>query len=95
MGSFGGPGSYPDATGFSGQVPDLGQMRDGQDDFEEYGAPGTAIFNGIITGEEYNPDFEWRNGVRIYDQMRKNDYQIFASLLMTELPVQAARRCRG
>lgn len=85
------PGSmYVGSGSYTGQmVPDLDQGSETRPDMHEYGAPGTAIFAGIIYGEEYNPDFQWREAVRIYDQMRRNDYQVYASLLMTELPILA------
>ena len=54
------------------------------------GAPGTAIFQGIITNDDYNPDFYWRDAVEIYDQMIRNDGQIMAIVQQLELPVRRA-----
>lgn len=88
-----GPSSYWSSTGYGGQgeqyPPELDAKRPSPDSppMREEGASGTAVFSGIITSEEYNPDFYWREAVRIYEQMRRNDYQIFSSLLMCELPI--------
>lgn len=57
---------------------------------ESMGAPGTAIFQGIITNDDYNPDFYWRDAVEIYDQMIRNDGQIMAIVQQLELPIRRA-----
>ena len=57
---------------------------------EAMGAPGTAILQGIIYNEDYNPDFFWRDAVEIYDQMIRNDGQIMAIVQMMELPIRRA-----
>lgn len=57
---------------------------------ESMGAPGTAIFQGIITNDDYNPDFYWRDAVEIYDQMVRNDGQIMAITQQLELPIRRA-----
>lgn len=84
------------ATGFSknqlgpGYVPDMPAQSDIRPDLVEYGGTGTAIFNGIITGEDYNPDFYWRQATKIFDTMRRNDAQVQAVMMMMELPVRRA-----
>jgi 2'-5' RNA ligase len=57
---------------------------------ESMGAPGTAIFQGIITNDDYNPDFYWRDAIEIYDQMCRNDGQIMAIVQQLELPIRRA-----
>lgn len=57
---------------------------------ESMGAPGTAIFQGIITNDDYNPDFYWRDAIEIYDQMVRNDGQIMAIVQQLELPIRRA-----
>lgn len=54
------------------------------------GATGTAIFSGIITSEEYNSDFYWKDAIQIYEQMIRNDAQIFAMTQLLELPIRRA-----
>jgi hypothetical protein len=57
---------------------------------KEIGAPGTEFFSGFIN-EEFNPDLRDRNGLIVYDKMRKNDAQVYASLQAVKLPVINAR----
>lgn len=54
------------------------------------GASGVAIFSGIITSEEYNPDFYWRDGIKIYEQMLRSDGQIRAMRMVVENPIKRA-----
>ena len=70
--------------------PDMPVVPDATPLLQSMGATGTAIFSGVITSEEYNPDFHWKDGISIFEQMRRNDAQINAVLLMAELPI---RRC--
>lgn len=70
--------------------PDMPQVSDLKPLLQQYGASGVAIFSGIITSEEYNPDFAWRDGIRIYEQMLRNDGQIAAVRDMVELPIRRA-----
>lgn len=83
---------YGGGTGTNQYPAEIDSTRPDPDTppMDERGATGTAVFGGIITSEEYNPDFYWREAVRIYEQMRRNDYQIFSSLLMCELPIMRA-----
>lgn len=56
----------------------------------ELGATGTHIQMGIITGEEFNPDLTWKEGIRTWDTMRRTDPNVASTLLMLELPIRAA-----
>lgn len=55
----------------------------------ELGESGTQIFHGIIT-EDYNPDFQFPNSVRIYQEMRKSDATVNGVLLALKLPILSA-----
>jgi hypothetical protein len=57
---------------------------------EEYGATGTENISGFLTNTEYNPDLRGQAGLRIYDEMRRSDAQVHASLSMVMLPLRAA-----
>jgi phage gp29-like protein len=54
----------------------------------ETGASWTKILWGFIS-EEYNPDLTGTNWLKKYDEMRKSDAQIFATLLAMELPIRS------
>lgn len=54
----------------------------------ELGTSGTTIVNGFIE-EDYRSDLQGRDGCTIYDQMRKSDAQVFATLLACELPIRS------
>ncbi len=70
--------------------PPMPVVREDRPLLTNIGASGTAIFSGIITSEEYNPDFYWRDGVRIYEEMLRNDGQVNAVREMIELPIRRA-----
>ena len=72
------------------QYPAMPVVSDTKPLLKSFGATGTAIFSGIITSEEYNPDFYWRDGVKIYEQMLRNDAQVNATREMLELPIRRA-----
>jgi hypothetical protein len=73
-------------------IPHLVQPSDTKPDLNVIGASGTAIFSGIITTDEYNPDLlNWVDRVAIYDQMRRNDGQVKALLKMLALPLLRAQ----
>lgn len=73
------------------QYPPMPAISAEQPTLESYGATGTAIFSGIITSEEYNPDWYWRDGIHIVEQMVRNDAQINATRSMIELPIRRAK----
>lgn len=56
----------------------------------EHGQSGTLIFTGFIAGEEYNSELTGRRGIAIYDQMRRSDATVQASLKVVKLPVLSA-----
>ena len=58
--------------------PEMPKVSDSKPLLESIGATGVAIFSGIITSEEYNPDFYWRDGIKIYEQMLRSDGQVRA-----------------
>jgi len=53
------------------------------------GASGVQINKGVVY-DDYNFDLTGLNGLRIYDRMRRSDAQVYASLLVIELPIRAA-----
>lgn len=55
----------------------------------ELGDSGTRMLHGIIT-EEYNPQLQGVQGIRVYDEMRKSDGTVRAALLACTLPIQRA-----
>ena len=58
---------------------------------KEIGGTGTPIFSGIISGEEYLPELQYRQALVIYDQMRKGDATVGAALLVCKLPILGAK----
>lgn len=59
--------------------------------YGELGESGTLIFSGIITGEEYSTDLIGRNASKVYDQMRRSDATVRASLQAMYLPIMQAQ----
>lgn len=53
----------------------------------ELGQSGTLIFQGFITGEEYNQRLLGRNAIRIYEIMRRSDSTIRSMLQACKLPI--------
>jgi len=53
-----------------------------------YGESGTMIDGGIIRSEEYNMTLTGTRGNRIYDQMRRSDAAVHATLEMCKLPIE-------
>lgn len=56
----------------------------------ELGDSGTRGTKGVIT-EEYNPQLQGIQGVRIFDEMRKSDGTVRAAMLVTTLPIRRAK----
>ena len=76
---------------YGGQpYPKMDQVPPNKPLLKSLGATGTAIFGGIITNEEYNEDFYWKDAVALYEQMVRNDAQIFAVTQLLELPIRRA-----
>jgi hypothetical protein len=83
--------NWPGKIGALSQYPNMPKVPDDKPLLPSLGATGTAIFSGIITDNgEYNPDFFWRDGLEIYERMRRNDAQIRAVIKMMELPLRRA-----
>lgn len=60
--------------------------RDGR----EHGATGTPNYGGWITGEDYNPKLDGKAAMKVYDEMRRSDAQVGATLNVVKLPVRSA-----
>lgn len=56
----------------------------------EIGQSGTLISMGFISGEEYNALLVGRRGWKKYDEMRRSDATVHASLEIIKLPLLAA-----
>lgn len=56
----------------------------------EIGDSGTRTTRGIVA-EEYNPNLQGINGIRVYDEMRKSDGTVRAAMLVTTLPIRRAK----
>ena len=56
---------------------------------QEIGVSGTSMLNGVIT-EEYNTALSGREGVEVYDEMRKSDGTVRATVQAMSLPIQRA-----
>lgn len=54
------------------------------------GDSGTRMLHGIIT-EEYNPQLQGIQGIRVYDEMRKSDGTVRAAMIVTTLPIRRAK----
>ena len=54
------------------------------------GGSGTSIYRGVIV-EDYKSNLSWSEWYNIYDQMRRSDAQVFASLLVCELPIRSTQ----
>lgn len=54
----------------------------------EKGSSGTKLFGGRIY-EEYNPKLSGQRAYDVYDEMRRSDAQVFATLNAMELPIRS------
>lgn len=55
------------------------------------GDSGTHKFSGIITGEEYNFDLVGRKALKVWEQMRRSDASVGASLKAIKYPIKATK----
>lgn len=81
------------AAGYLGTQSDTPEPSSGEQStqmMQQFGAYGTQIFHGFITGEEYNPDLSGHNGLRTFDEMRRSDASVRASLDIITLPIMGA-----
>ncbi len=56
----------------------------------ELGDTGVRMLHGIIT-EEYNPQLQGIQGIKVYEEMRKNDGTVRAAVMVTTLPIRRAQ----
>jgi hypothetical protein len=56
----------------------------------ELGDTGTTMYNGMISGEEYNYDLSGTAKYTVYDKMRKGDATIAATIRVLKLPLRSA-----
>lgn len=61
-----------------------------RESFGEIGAPGTQFFAGMISGEEYNTNLQGQASIDIYDEMRRGDGMVKATILAVTLPIRQA-----
>ena len=57
---------------------------------QEFGASGTKLFGGQIY-EEYNPKLAGQAGLQVFEEMRRSDAQVQATLLAMELPIRSTK----
>jgi hypothetical protein len=57
----------------------------------EIGDSGVQIFNGIISGEEYNRNLTGRQALNIWDEMRRSDASVGVSLRAVKLPIKSSK----
>lgn len=56
----------------------------------EFGASGTENYGGKIYGEDYNRDLDGTDAIKKYDEMRRGDAQVKATLQVIKLPLRSA-----
>ena len=56
----------------------------------ELGDTGIRGVHGIIA-EDYNPNLQGVQAIRVYDEMRKSDGTVRAAILVTTLPIRRAK----
>lgn len=57
---------------------------------QEIGDSGTRKARGIIS-DDYNPNLQGSNAIKVYDEMRKSDGTVRAAMLVTSLPIRRAK----
>lgn len=88
---YGGVGGSGGNGGGAGRYyPEMEQVSPAKPLLKSMGATGTAIPSGIITSEEYNPDFFWRDAIALYEQMSRSEGQASAITYLLELPIRRA-----
>lgn len=58
---------------------------------KEIGGTGTSVFSGMISDEEYNSSLSGKEGLTLYDQMRRSDATVGAALMSIKLPIRGAK----
>src|SRR4051812_17667393 len=56
----------------------------------ERGSSGTPNYGGFISGEDYNPKLDGINAFPVYEEMRRSDAQVRATLDVLKLPLISA-----
>jgi hypothetical protein len=56
----------------------------------EFGESGNIIWKGLLTGDDYNHDFNYPRAYKTYDEMRRSDPTVKASLNLLKLPIIGA-----
>lgn len=60
-------------------------------DLKLYGATGTPIISGFLTDmQEYNPNMQGRYALPTFEQMRRSDADVAATLTACKLPIRCA-----
>lgn len=73
------------------QYPDMPDISPSKPPKDMLGSTGTPIYAGVVSDPaEYNTDFYWRSGIRIYDEMVRSDPQVWLMLRLTQQPILAA-----
>lgn len=57
---------------------------------QEIGDSGTRKARGVIA-DDYNPNLQGNNAIKVYDEMRKSDGTVRAAMLVTSLPIRRAK----
>ena len=83
-------GYAPPNPAVTPQHPPIRQVPADQPMTGAIGTTGTVIMSGILVNEDYNPDFGWRRGVEIFDQMRRSDAMVKAIEQNLALPIRSA-----
>ncbi len=76
------------ATAVSGAMARGGRRRDQSD---ALGTPGNLNMAGFLTDEDYNAALDGYQAYKVWDEMRRGNAQVNATLLMCKLPIKAAR----
>jgi len=56
----------------------------------EIGDAGTRMMHGVIA-DDYNPNLQGIQGIKVYDEMRRSDGTVRAAMLVTTLPIRRAK----
>lgn len=73
------------------ETPADAELSEKPGSFSEVGTTGTVFFQGIISGDEYNPTLQGDAGLQIYDRMWRSDGQVAALIRILELPLLQAQ----
>ncbi len=57
---------------------------------QELGDSGTRMLHGIVV-DDYNPNLQGVQAIKVYDEMRKGDGTVRAAMMVTSLPIRRAK----